>query len=78
MDGIEIYRSYLSKASLLLSEGHSMAYDYPLGMLSEQAEIVIERINGIIVLEAVVLQSAMSAIITNDNKPFEKLIEGLK
>ena len=55
-----------------------MAYDYPLGMLSEQAEIVIERINGIIVLEAVVLQSAMSAIITNDNKPFEKLIEGLK
>lgn len=64
--------------SLLLSEGHSDAANYPLGMVDDEVEIIISRINGFMATEGVILQSAGASIMTKKGgEHFQKLIKSL-
>lgn len=53
-------------ASLLLSAGHPDAYDYALGMLSDEASLVIERVNGQEATRATLLQVAVASVVSKD------------
>jgi hypothetical protein len=46
--------------SLLLANGHPDAGDYPIAMVWDEAEIVVDRKNGELVTVAVVIQKATS------------------
>lgn len=50
--------------SLLLDHGHPEATAYPLGMLMDESNLVIERQNGAIVTEANLLQMAVHGVLS--------------
>lgn len=50
--------------SLLLDHGHPEARHYPLGMLSDETALVIERVNGNIVTDANLLQLAIGSVLS--------------
>jgi hypothetical protein len=47
-----------------MAHGHSEARRYPLGMLSDESILVIERANSAIVTEANLLQQAIHGILS--------------
>ena len=53
-------------ANLLLSHGHPSCYDYPLSMLSDEAALVIERVNGQEATRATLLQIAVASVVSKD------------
>lgn len=53
-------------ASLLLSEGHSDAWEYPLGTLSDEARLVIERMNRMEATRVTLLQVAVASVVSKD------------
>lgn len=72
--------------SLLLAEGHPDAGLYPVGMLQDEAEIVIERANMAQAGTAIMHQMAASTIptagmsktsLTKAHKGFQKMISTL-
>lgn len=64
--------------SLLLANGHPDARNYPIGMLIDEANLVIERANLATVLEANLLQQAIHGFLSDESrKLFKKLIDGL-
>lgn len=54
------------QASLLLANGHPHARRYPLGMLWDESRIVVERINGVLATEAVLLRQAITSVFSDE------------
>lgn len=50
--------------SLCLAHGHEDAWQYPLGMLDDESNLIVERENGRIVTEAQTLQLGMAGILS--------------
>lgn len=66
------------QVSLLLDHGHPHAWHYPIRMVWEEAEMVVERLNGVAVTEAVFLQMAVSALFSKEGaKEFSKVVKRL-
>ncbi|AOR76569.1 hypothetical protein [Novosphingobium resinovorum] len=64
------------KVSLLLSQGHSDAGEYPLGFLGDEAALVVERQNALIATEAVTIQAAAASIMSKKGGDhFKKLLK---
>lgn len=53
------------QVSLLLDHGHPAARKYPLGMVWEEALIVTERVNLMVVTQAQLTRMAISASFSN-------------
>lgn len=67
-----------SNVSLLLDHGHPLARQYPLGMMMDEASIVIRRVNNGHVTQATLLQGAVSGVLSKKaNKEFQKQINRL-
>lgn len=49
------------KVSLLLDHGHRDAWDYPLGLVVQEADLVVARISQQAALYGHIIQSAVSA-----------------
>lgn len=47
--------------SLLLANGHPDALDYPLGMVSDEAELIVERQNRNLATGAILMQAAVGS-----------------
>jgi hypothetical protein len=67
--------------SLLLDHGHSDARFYPLGMVWDEAEIVVERMNQEDASRTVLLQLAAASIISKEGgkllkKTLKELTDG--
>lgn len=71
--------------SLLLAHGHPRANEYPVGLLWEESQLVVERVNRQQVTEAVILHQIMMTAVSafgkdggrRANKNFEKMIKEL-
>lgn len=50
------------KVSLLLSHGHLDAMNYPLGFLGDEAQLIVERVNSLMVTEGTIMQGAAASI----------------
>lgn len=63
---------------MLLERGHSQAARYPLWRLWMEAEIVKDRIHGLLVSEAILFQHAAASIMSKEGaKAFKELVETL-
>lgn len=61
-----------------MGNGHLQARFYPLGMLEDEALLVIERVNAQTVTEASILQLAVGSILDKKaGKAFEKRLKKL-
>lgn len=64
--------------SLLVANGHPNAGLYPLGMLNDEAALVIEQENNRIVTEATLIQAAATSVLSKEGgEYFRDLLEGL-
>lgn len=64
------------QVSLLIEHGHVHARRYPLGMVMDEAKIAVERVNNGYATQAVLLQSAVSGVISKKaNKEFKKQVD---
>jgi hypothetical protein len=64
--------------NLLLSEGHDRPGHYPLGMLYDEANLVVERNNARIVTEARLLRTAVASLLIKQSRGhFEKMTKSL-
>lgn len=62
----------------MIAAGHPEAYQYPLGMLHDEAAIVSERENNKIVTEAQLLQLAVHSILAKEaRKAFSKTVKSI-
>lgn len=68
------------KRNLLLANGHRNAGLYPIGMLHDEAALVIERENNRMASEAVLFQSAAATILAGEEgfKAFNELIDRVR
>ena len=57
--------------SLLLDHGHPNAGSYPLGLLGQEAELVVERLNRLEATRTALLQMAVGSVLS------EKVHKGL-
>jgi hypothetical protein len=63
---------------LLLANGHSEAPRYPLGVLWDEAQIVVARENRHFATTAILLQMAVSSMFSKDaGKQFNQTIKDL-
>lgn len=61
-----------------MSEGHPDAPYYPIGVVWDEARIVVERHNGAHATQAVLVQLAVSSVLSKDGaKEFKKTINRL-
>jgi hypothetical protein len=61
---------------LLLDHGHPEAMKYPLGMVWDEATLVVERLNGLAATQAVLTQMAVSSMFSKDaSKAFTEKIK---
>lgn len=66
------------QVSLLLDHGHPEARRYPVGMLMDEARLVVQRVNNGHVTTATLLQGAVSGVLSKKaNKEFQKQIKRL-
>lgn len=66
-------------ASLLQSEGQRRVFEYPIGFLIEEAEIVEARINARIATEAISINMAINACFSKPaSKEFGKYLARLR
>ena len=64
--------------SLLLSHGHVDAHKYPLGMVYDESNFIIERKNAEMVTEVLLMQQAISGLLAKEGrKQFTKTLKGL-
>lgn len=64
--------------SLLLDHGHPQASEYPVGMLWDEADLVVERVNSRLSTEAVLIQLAAASVMSKDAlKQFNKIVKRL-
>ena len=61
-----------------MDHGHPHAGHYPIRMVWEEALLVVERLNGVAVTEAVFLQMAVSSLFSKQGaKEFSKVVKRL-
>lgn len=61
-----------------MEHGHPHAWHYPLGMLHDEARLVVQRVNNSHVTTATLLQQAVSGVLSKEgNKTFQKTIKSL-
>lgn len=66
------------QVSLLIDHGHTHARRYPLGMVMDETRIVVQRVNNGYATQAVLLQGAVSGVISKKaNKGFKEQIDRL-
>ena len=66
------------QVSVLLSEGHAQAPRYPIGMVWDECQLVVERQNRAHATEATLVQLAVSSILSKDGaKEFRKTLKRL-
>lgn len=64
--------------SLLLSEGHTDAQHYPIGMVWDEARIIVERQNGAHATTAILTQLAVVSVLSKEGqREFKKTIKRL-
>jgi len=64
--------------SLLRSQGHQQALNYPLGAVVDEARMIVERIDNQIATEAILNRQAIHSLFSpKANKAFEKDIKRL-
>lgn len=69
----------------MLDHGHPEARDYPVSMLWEESQLVVERINGLLATEATLIQAAATTAVAAFGKDggkkavkqFQKIIDRL-
>lgn len=66
-------------ASLLLSSGHPHAKRYPLSTLWYEAQLVRERVNGLVATEAVMMDAVITSVLSpkNGRQHLDKLLRKL-
>lgn len=65
-------------ASLLMEHGHVGAHHYPIAMLWDEAQLVVERINSMEASRAVVMRAAIASVVSKPGmKEFKQLIKEL-
>lgn len=66
------------QVSLLVANGHPHAPHYPVHRVVEEVALVTERINSILVTEALLTQMAVSSLFSKEaGKAFKEIVEGL-
>lgn len=61
---------------MLYANGHPEAHNYPFGRLWDEAALVMERINNMAATEAILLQQAVSSVLSKKaHKEFEKTLK---
>ena len=61
-----------------MANGHPRAWHYPLGILQDEARLVVQRVNNGHVTTATLLQQAVSGVLSKEgNKAFRKVIKEL-
>lgn len=62
---------------MLLSEGHSGARNYPIGMVWTEAQIAKRRINHMLASEGIIMQAVVGSVMNPKagGKAFQKLIK---
>ncbi|MNK37380.1 hypothetical protein D3C87_559460 [compost metagenome] len=64
--------------SLLVDHGHPEAMQYPIAMLWDESDLVIERLNGQAITQAVLFQMAAGSLLSKDAaREFKKIVTGL-
>ena len=64
--------------SLLLEYGHPEAMKYPLGMVYDESNLIIERQNSRIATEVLLLQQAVNGLLSKEGrKQFTKTLKTL-
>ncbi len=64
--------------NLLLDHGHPAAWDYPLGMLGDEVELVVDRQNRQMATEAILAQAAFGSTQFKEmGEVFKQLVQGL-
>lgn len=64
--------------SLLLGHGHVHAAHYPLWRLWMEAEIVRDRLHGLMISDAILTQHAVGSLLSKEAaKSFKELVESL-
>jgi len=64
--------------SLLLDHGHPKAMHYPIAMLWDESELVVERLNSQAITEAILFQMAAGSLLSKDAaREFKKMVTGL-
>ena len=62
----------------MLDHGHPQARKYPIGLLLDESNIVIERLNGAIVTEANLMRMAVNGVLSKGSRQaFDKTIRKL-
>lgn len=62
----------------MLSHGHADAMRYPVGMVVDESNLIIERQNSKMATETLLLQQAINAILSKDaRKQFTKTLKSL-
>lgn len=66
------------QVSLLLSEGHLDARDYPVHRVWEESSLVVGRINHRLATEALLIQMAVSSLFAESSgKEFKELMTSM-
>jgi hypothetical protein len=66
------------KLSLLLAHGHPDAGSYPLGFMSDEASLIVERTNALMATEGTIIQAAAAAVMTKEGgKHFQNVLASL-
>lgn len=59
-----------------MDHGHPEANEYPLGVVWEEAQLVIERLNGLEATRALLTQMAVASLFSKDGqKTFQSIIK---
>jgi hypothetical protein len=66
------------QVSLLKAHGHSEPHRYPVGMVWDESNLVVEHLNRAEATRAVLLQMAVSSVLSEEaGKEFKKIVERL-
>lgn len=52
--------------SLLMSQGHAEAAEYPICVLWHEVRLAVERVNGMVATQALLTQSAIASMFSKD------------
>jgi len=52
------------QVSLLLANGHRDAQEYPVGLVFEESQLAVDRINGMLATEATILHAVMATAVS--------------
>lgn len=60
-----------------MDHGHPEARHYPLGVVWDEAQLVVDRLNGLEATRALLTQMAVAALFSKEGaKTFQKMIKG--